>query len=318
MATLRLFSATSTMILALLLLFPVSLAWISPSSSIYSRIHYKFAERLSVSVHSAIPSDPSTSRMRRQLGLEKDKQAAIVSRSVPITDEWNITVWEWEKPSAVVETYWAAEQQGLVLTSTGYPSRQKLLDPFGLVSWPGAVVAAQEILHYGHLLAGKRVLVLGAGVGIETQAAAQLGAALVHATDIHPTTLKLLEYGARQAGLHRVIKTSILDIFSVEPLPEADVIICADMLYNEHLAAQVAKRCLEARQDDTPPLILISDSQQFVHKFEQDLNDKLASIGDPPVTWLSRWLPSFTGSGVAIDEDQTYSVKARVIWIGLD
>jgi hypothetical protein len=36
------------------------------------------------------------------------------------------------------------------------------------------------------------------------------------------------------------------------------------------------------------------------------------------VQWSPRYLPSFTGSGVLMDADQTYNVKARVLWIGLE
>jgi predicted nicotinamide N-methyase len=254
-------------------------------------------------------------RQRHKIQLNKGKHANILSRTVPIDDTWNVTVWEWEKTASVVETFWQVENQGLSLTPSA--PRQNLLDPFGLVSWPGAVVAAQELAQHPDLIENKRVLVLGAGVGIEAQAAAILGADLVIATDIHPTTLKLLQYGAEQAGLSDKIDTAILDLFSVESLPECDLIVVADVLYNERLAAQVAKRCLEARKCDPPPVILVSDSQRFVHKFESDLNEKLRDIGQPRVAWENRFLPTFTGSGVLIDSDQTYDVKARVLWIGL-
>lgn len=259
-------------------------------------------------------------RQRRKIQLNKGKDASILSRTVPINDNgtWNVTVWEWEKPAAVVETFWQVENQGLSLTRHQRQHAQTVLDPFGLVSWPGAVVAAQELSQYPQLIKGKRVLILGAGVGIEAQAAAVLGASTVTATDIHPTTLKLLQYGAEQAGLSNIIGTAILDLFSKQPLPECDLIVVADVLYNERLAAQVAVRCLEARQCHPPPVILVSDSQRFVHKFEADLNVKLSSISDKRVAWENRWLPNFTGSGVLIDGDQTYDVKARVMWMGLE
>jgi predicted nicotinamide N-methyase len=264
-------------------------------------------------------------RQRRNIQLNKGKDASILSRTVPLSDTdngigngtWNVTVWEWEKPAAVVETFWQVENQGLSLTRNQRQHSQTVLDPFGLVSWPGAVVAAQELQQYPALIKGKNVLILGAGVGIEAQAAAMLGAATVTATDIHPTTLKLLQYGAEQAGLSGIISTAILDLFSNEPLPVCDLIVVADVLYNERLAAQVAVRCLEARQCQPPPVILVSDSQRFVHKFEGDLNEKLSSIRDRKVAWENRWLPNFTGSGVLIDGDQTYDVKARVLWMGL-
>jgi predicted nicotinamide N-methyase len=260
-------------------------------------------------------------RQRRKIQLNKGKDASILSRTVPISETWNVTVWEWEKPAAVVETFWQVENQGLSLTRHTKSQRQTVLDPFGLVSWPGAVVAAQELSQYPNLIQNKRVLVLGAGVGIEAQAAAMLGADKVTATDIHPTTLKLLQYGAEQAGLSDKIDTAILDLFSKEPLPVCDLIVVADVLYNERLAAQVAVRCLEARTSDFPPVILVSDSQRFVHKFEADLNEKLSSLSPSQsharVAWENRWLPAFTGSGVLIDGDQTYDVKARVLWMGL-
>lgn len=76
---------------------------------------------------------------------------------------------------------------------------EQLLDPFGLVSWPGSVVAAQELSQLD--IEGLTVLILGAGPGVEAQAAAMLGAKRVIASDIHPTTLQLLRYGAQEAGL---------------------------------------------------------------------------------------------------------------------
>lgn len=308
------------------------------------------------------PGD-QTNRIRRKMSLEKGKKEAnIISRTVPITSDWSITVWELENPSDVVETYWEVEQQGQVLISDcdqkdpgtveTKPSK-KLLDPFGLVVWPGSVVAAQELLQQKGVIENKRVLILGAGVGVEAQAAAQLGASYVLATDIHPTTLKLLEYGSKQSGYDRIIETAIFDITMFrQKLPltlNFDVIIIADVLYNDQLASCVARRCQEARsfrgdnnghnnqQSETlhrPPIILISDSQRFVHSFERELNQRIETISQEQsslstpfnrrsesyrrVEWITRSLPRFTGSGVLINDDQTYDVNARILWIGLD
>jgi predicted nicotinamide N-methyase len=206
------------------------------------------------------------------------------------------------------------EQQGLCFTRRRL---QKILDPFGLVTWPGSVIAVLELLRYPDLLRDKRVLVLGAGVGVEAQAAAMLGAAHVLATDIHPTTLRLLQFGAEQAGRNTTIDTQLLDIFSKTPLPECDVMIVADVLYNDQLAVGVAKRCIEARTRHGA-VVVVSDSQRFVNNFEADLNQQLRALNQSRVSWVTRWLPQFTGSGVCIDGDQTYDVKARVLWIGLD
>jgi predicted nicotinamide N-methyase len=111
--------------------------------------------------------------------------------------------------------------------------------------------------------------------------------------DIHPTTLKLLQYGADQAGLSDKIETAIFDLFSTEPLPACDLMVVADVSYNERLAAQVARRCLEARSSTNPPVILVSDSQRFVHQFEQDLNEGLRGMSPSQsrVAWENRFLP---------------------------
>lgn len=131
---------------------------------------------------------------KSNLVLESGKTTTIRSRLVPITDSWNVTVWEWDEPSSVMEHYWNS-QHG----SNFGVRHEQLLDPFGLVSWPGSVVAAQELSQLD--IEGLTVLILGAGPGVEAQAAAMLGAKRVIASDIHPTTLQLLRYGAQEAGL---------------------------------------------------------------------------------------------------------------------
>ena len=274
--------------------------------------------------------NPHHKRQRHSLFLGKGRQqATILSRTVPIDTDWTIKVWEWEKPSAVIETYWQAEQQGLALTgSSSFSSSNAspLLDPFGLVCWPGSVVAAQELKAHQEWIQGKQVVVLGAGVGIEAQAAAMLGAKKVIATDIHPTTLQLLQYGAEQAGYASVIDTLKMDITqrATQPLPECDVLIVADVLYNQKLALQVMDRVLEARVLHNAT-VLVTDSQRFVSDFdsilqkaleqEQDRHKGAKSLAEG-VQWRSRWLSKFTGSGVVIDQDQTYEVKARSMWLG--
>ncbi|GKY98297.1 hypothetical protein MPSEU_000787300 [Mayamaea pseudoterrestris] len=138
---------------------------------------------------------------------------------------------------------------------------------------------------------------------------------------VHPTTLQLLEYGAKQANLQSIISTQVLDLYNHKhhPLPACDVMIVADVLYNDQLAEQVIQRCVEARLLPQPPVVLVSDSQRFVHDFERQLNQRLKAAlpQHARVAWMSRRLPKFTGSGVCIDADQTYDVKARVMWIGL-
>ena len=253
---------------------------------------------------SHLPQDSKENQARIVLHADGG-QTTIVRRQVEINPGLFVVVWEQEKLSAQVEAFWLDEHSGG-------------LDPFGLVSWPGSVVAAQELVNNQRLVVGARVLILGAGCGIEAQIAAQLGASSILATDIHPTTLQLLEYSVREASdaIQNKIKTAIFDIASPKRLPDCDLMIVADVLYNDDLATHVVRRCIEARSRQPPATILVTDSQRFVRSFEKDLNTKLESIGQLPVVCLHRKLQGFTGSGVAIDEDQTYDIDTSIFWIG--
>jgi hypothetical protein len=108
-----------------------------------------------------------------------------------------------------------------------------------------------------------------------------LGADSVLTMDVHSTTLKLLQYGAGQAGSSDTIDTTILDLFSTESLPVCNMIVVAD----------ATRRCLETRNSDPTPVILVSDSQRFVFQFESDLNEKCAI--DPKCADRSESVSSF-------------------------
>jgi predicted nicotinamide N-methyase len=47
-------------------------------------------------------------------------------------------------------------------------------DPFGVMVWPGSIVAAQEILNHLSSIENATVLVLGAGLGVEVQIASMV------------------------------------------------------------------------------------------------------------------------------------------------
>jgi predicted nicotinamide N-methyase len=370
-----------------LLFAPVPVVWREHFNCMGTRFLYEDKQQKKCStLCSIISSTYSTSRSCVSLAMSVDSdrqlrriqlddstdEANAICRIVRITPDWDITVWEWENPASVIEDYWEAEQNqenelrtdsppvnvsnNFQPTSTTVDGNQKIttmLDPFGLVVWPGSVIAAQEMLLQRQYIENKRILILGAGVGVEAQAAAQLGASYVLATDIHPTTIQLLRYGAQQSGYDHIIETAILDITAHDQkLPSNfDVIIIADVLYNDNLASHVAKRCVEvmslndSNSSDVgncdclehAPIIVISDSQRFANNFESELNHLIETTmlarrqqqaTLPPsmsnhshnhrVGWITRLLPKFTGSGVLIHDDQTYDVKARIMWIGLD
>ena len=235
----------------------------------------------------------------RRLTLDNGKEIPIRSRLVPLTSSWNVTIWELDQPADIMSHYWSVSQQ----------TQQQTLDPFGLVLWPGSVVAAQTMLQLQARLKGKTILIVGAGPGVEAQAAAMLGAKSVLATDIHPTTLQLLRYGAQQTGLDKIIHEQVFDLCSETPLPDCDILVVADVLYSEKLARHVGKRCLEALHRGN--CIMVADSQRLAD-FVPQINTHL----NKPLTWKEQTLEAFTGSGVMINEDQTYDIKTRVLTAG--
>jgi predicted nicotinamide N-methyase len=286
----------------------------------------------------------------------------VRARTIPIDDAnggWNITIYEVDQLAAIVESYWdnafidgndndarrtatnkkkkkTKKQDDVVVVR---PSLQ--LDPFGLVAWPGAVVAARELQeHASYRVVGKNVLVLGAGCGVEALAAAALGAASVLATDIHEQTLELLTLAAAATAAKKsssspwyddirpttTIATKLFDITDhAIPLPDidnVDLMIIADVLYNDELAHYIAVRIEEllsytrlhrrrsGRHNNNKNVrILVTDSQRFV------ANDTLFPVDRWGAKWETRQLVSFCGSGVALNEDQIYNVTARVLWI---
>lgn len=217
------------------------------------------------------------------------------------------TVWEVEHPSEMMEMWWSA----------GAADKEKIGDPFGVVMWPGSLVASQEMDRHRSEIEGATVLVLGCGTGLEAQAAAMLGAKRVIATDVNKLSLKLLDFGAKKAGLDKIIESKVFDLFSEHKLPKCDVVIAADILYNEMLGAQMGLRCTELLGQDVPPKIIITDSQRFAGTdFLPFVNTVMEKWGRPSLSWEETVVESFTGSGMLIEGDQTYDVTVRMISTG--
>ena len=116
--------------------------------------------------------------------------------------------------------------------------------PYGVVLWHSAVAVAHRLATYGSLT-GVRVLDLGAGTGLCSMVAAKRGAQVL-AVDIIDSPLALLREASRQQGLD--IQTGHFDVFSATKLPDADLVIVADLLYERALARQVGFRVVEAYQ----------------------------------------------------------------------
>ena len=121
-------------------------------------------------------------------------------------------------------------------------------DPYGSVLWPSAKTVSTRLLELN--LQGKTILELGTGTGLVSLTAALSGAKSVLATDYSRFSLSLLEKAKTlQFKLipDEVLTTQFLDVkdFS-KPLPAADIVVIADLLYDKGLAVAVGKRVCEA------------------------------------------------------------------------
>lgn len=79
----------------------------------------------------------------------------VRSRDVPLGD-FNVTVWELEKPSELMQEWWAIDED---------ERSARVGDPFGVVSWPGSVVASKLLSEED--LTNATVLTLGAGARLD-------------------------------------------------------------------------------------------------------------------------------------------------------
>jgi predicted nicotinamide N-methyase len=235
----------------------------------------------------------------------------IISRTVPLKIETIpfVTIWELQNPSKLIEMWWNADLD----PSSSIVSKEKIGDPFGVVFWPGSMLASQFLGEHRNEIVNATVLMLGAGTGVEAQASALLGAKKVIATDISKLTLKLLNYGADYAGLGDIIQPVQFDLYSKELLPECDIVVAADVLYNEDLARQIGKRCVELLSRANAPKLVVTDSQRFHGTdFLSDVNDQLMDIGKE-LKWEYFLLQNITGSGVMVEGDQIYDAKVRMV-----
>lgn len=207
-------------------------------------------------------------------------------------------------------------------------------DPFGVVMWPGSILASKELVKQYYTsptnIENATVLVLGAGTGVEAQTAALLGAKKVVATDINSLTLKLLEYGAANDDRieDHIFEAKYFDLFSDEALPNCDILVAADVLYNAELAKQVGLRIHEAivrsfDKEESPTKVIVTDSQQFhgtnfleeVNELK-DLNGLFIESSWEYLKWETHKLTNVCGSGVLIDDDQIYDIDVKMICWG--
>lgn len=118
--------------------------------------------------------------------------------------------------------------------------------PYWARPWGGGLALARHVLDHPDVVAGKRVLDLGAGSGLVAIAAALAGAGEVRAVDVDPYAVAAARLNADANGVTMAVARA--DVLDGAP-PDVELILVGDLFYDPALAARVEpflRRCLAA------------------------------------------------------------------------
>ncbi len=122
-------------------------------------------------------------------------------------------------------------------------------NPYWAYHWGGGLALARHVLDHPAVVAGRRVLDLGAGSGIVGIAAAKAGARHVLAADVNPYAIAATGLNAEANGV--MVDTMLGDVTPRAP-PDVDVVLAGDTFYNADIAVRVTaflERCVDKGMD---------------------------------------------------------------------
>lgn len=132
----------------------------------------------------------------------------------------------------------AADAQRIFETAEALArSPESRYPPYWAFAWPGGQALARYILDNPSLADGRRVVDIGSGSGIGAIAAALRGAHRVLAVDVDPVAERAIVLNAAVNGVAERIGTSRRDLLG--ELPEADLVLISDLVYEPELALRV-------------------------------------------------------------------------------
>ena len=109
--------------------------------------------------------------------------------------------------------------------------------PYWAHYWAGGLALARYVLDNPSIVAGRRVLDLGAGSGLVGIAAAKAGARQVVAAEVDPYAVAALKLNMQLN--HASISVVHGDLTDGDPPPETDVILVGDLFYAADLSERV-------------------------------------------------------------------------------
>ncbi|WP_369138538.1 class I SAM-dependent methyltransferase [Modestobacter versicolor] len=108
--------------------------------------------------------------------------------------------------------------------------------PFWAAAWPGGQALARYVLDHPEVVAGRRVLDLGAGSGLVAVAALQAGATAVLASDPDPYSHTAIAVNAELNGVAGIEVAG--DLLDDDP-PDVDVVLAGDVCYDREMTGRV-------------------------------------------------------------------------------
>ena len=129
--------------------------------------------------------------------------------------------------------------------------------PYWAFAWAGGQAVSRYLLDNPAIVAGKRLLDLGAGAGLAAIAAMKAGAASALAADIDQVALAACHLNAEANGV--TIAATADDLLAAPPEP-FDVVIVGDLFYERTLADNVLAYIDMAKANAS--VILIGDPQR--------------------------------------------------------
>jgi predicted nicotinamide N-methyase len=143
--------------------------------------------------------------------------------------------------------------------------------PYGLLMWASAVGLAERLAEEPGLVAGKRVLEIGAGVGLPGLVAQSLGG-IVTQTDYQHPALSLCQLNAARNGVAG-IRYFLADWRAFDHAERYDLLLGSDVLYERALHYELAS--ILARALAPGGIALLSDplrpqATEFIDRLELD------------------------------------------------
>ena len=194
-----------------------------------------------------------------------------------------------ESQEVLVDAALALDEDEVEQKADGGPSvTLEKGDPYGSVLWPAASAVANHLMSTGtngddRDIGQQTLLELGTGTGLVALAAAQAGYGKVIATDYETVPLKLLEYSAAKLNgdedLNARIETAKLDICDFDtPLPDADIVCAADIMYEPKTGKATAHRTVEALKRGSRVVIGCSPGRPGRPAFLEELKKLVPGI----------------------------------------